>query len=156
MDRISNRISRVTCDGVTRILKIARFKHEISALQREVSIYYTLTSSGFPLAPKFIGLVYEETKTRTIGFLMEEVFGTPPDIQNLEDCIKTARLLHTFDIVHGDLNRYNFLMTQNGAKVFDFEVSVPKDDADPTAAEEEIKGLEVKLEDESGIGKKMK
>lgn len=154
VSRISDRISRVSCDGETRILKIAQFKYEIPYLQQEVSVYSTLTSAGFPLAPRFIGYVYEETKDRTVGFLMEEIFGNPPDIQNLSECVKTVRLLHTFGIVHGDPNRYNFLMTENGAKVFDFEVSVAKEDVGPAAAQEEIESLEAKLKDESGIGKR--
>lgn len=43
---------------------------------------------------------------------MEEILGRPPDIQNLGDCMDTVRLLHTFGIVRGDLNKYNFLVTE--------------------------------------------
>ncbi|EAW19565.1 uncharacterized protein NFIA_026390 [Aspergillus fischeri NRRL 181] len=154
VSRISDRISRVNYDGETWILKIARFRHEIPALQEEVSIYSTLTASAFPLAPKFIGFVYEETKARTVGFLMEEILGETPDIHNLKDCVETVRLLHTFGIVHGDLNKYNFLMTEHGAKIFDFEASAAEGEVDPTAAEEELKALASKLADESGIGKR--
>ncbi|KAL4816903.1 hypothetical protein BDW67DRAFT_161097 [Aspergillus spinulosporus] len=154
VSRISDRISRVRCDGKTWILKVARFRHELPALQREVSVYSTLASSGFQLAPRFIGFIYEETKDRTVGFLMEEILGSHPDIQNLDECRETARRLHASGIIHGDLNRYNFLMTDSGAKVFDFEVSVAEGDADPAAAEEEMKTLESKLKDESGIEKR--
>lgn len=66
----------------------------------------------------------------------------------------TVRLLHTFGIIHGDLNKYNFLMTENGAKVLDFEASVAKEDVGSAAAQEEIEALETRLKDESGIGKK--
>jgi hypothetical protein len=154
VSRISDRISRVKYKGETWILKVARFKHEIPALQQEVSIYSTLTSTDFRLAPKFIGFVYEEIKARTVGFLMEEILGQPPDIRNLKDCEETVRLLHTCGIVHGDLNRYNFLMTEQGAKIFDFEVSTAHGGVDPTVAEEEIEALATRLEDESGIGKR--
>lgn len=154
VSRISDRISRVKYDGETWILKVARFRHEIPALQQEVSIYSTLTSSAFPLAPKFVGFVYEETKARTVGFLMEEIVGKIPDIHNLKHCEKTVRLLHTCGIVHGDLNKYNFLMTEHGAKIFDFEASAARGEVDPSAAEEELKSLPGKLTDESGIGKR--
>ncbi|KAA8642594.1 uncharacterized protein ATNIH1004_011539 [Aspergillus tanneri] len=117
ISRISDRISRVRCGDGTWILKVARFKHEIPALQREVSVYSTLTLSGFPHAPRFIGFVYEETKARIVGFLMEEISGKPPDIQNLKDCTEAVHLLHTFGIIHGDLNKYNFLITEHGVKV---------------------------------------
>lgn len=80
VSRISDRIFRIRCDGGTWILKVARFRHEIPYLQREVSVHSTLTSSGFPLAPRFIGYIYEETKDRTVGFLMEEILGKPPEI----------------------------------------------------------------------------
>ncbi|KAF4239103.1 hypothetical protein CNMCM6457_009147 [Aspergillus fumigatiaffinis] len=154
VSRISNRISRVKYDGETWILKVARFRHEIPALQREVSIYSTITASAFPHAPKFIGFVYEETKARIVGFLMEELSGETPDIHNLRDCVETVRLLHTCGIVHGDLNKYNFLMTEYGAKIFDFEASAAQVNVDPAAAEEELKALASKLADESGIGKR--
>jgi RIO-like serine/threonine protein kinase len=118
-----------------------------------VLIYSTLTASAFPHAPKFIGFVYEETKARIVGFLMEELSGETPDIHNLRDCVETVRLLHTCGIVHGDLNKYNFLMTEYGAKIFDFEASAAQVNVDPAAAEEELKALASKLADESGIGK---
>ncbi|RHZ69889.1 hypothetical protein CDV55_103988 [Aspergillus turcosus] len=153
VSRISDRVFKVKYDGETWILKIAQFRHEIPALQREVSIYSTLTSTGFPLAPKFIGFVYEETKARTVGFLMEEISGKTPDIHNLRDCVETVRLLHTFGILHGDPNKYNFLMTEHGAKIFDFESSAAQGEVDPAAAEGELKSLPIKLEDESGIGR---
>lgn len=150
---IGERLYRVGLDGKTFILKVAAFKYELRYLQKEVAAYFTLAASGFPMAPRFIGLVYEETKDRTIGILIEEILGTVPAIRNLEDCKKTVRLLHTHGIIHGDLNRYNFLMTEQGAKVFDFGSAVAKADVDPTAAEEELEGLEAKLKDESGVGK---
>ncbi|KAI9371224.1 hypothetical protein BJX61DRAFT_534977 [Aspergillus egyptiacus] len=126
VSRISDRIARVSCDGGTCILKVARFAHEIQYLQQEVSVYSTLTSSGFPLSPRFIGYVYEETKCRTVGFLLEETIGTPPDILNLGDCMKTIQLL----------------MTDKGAQVSDFEVSTVHGDVDPTSAEEELRQAE--------------
>ncbi|RDW79335.1 uncharacterized protein DSM5745_06187 [Aspergillus mulundensis] len=154
VSRISDRISRVKYNGDTWILKIAQFRHEISALRREVSVYSTLTSNAFPLAPKFIGFAYEETKDRVVGFLMEDISGHHPDIHDLKDCMETVHRLHTFGIVHGDLNRHNFLITEHGAKIFDFEVSVVEGNVDPAAAEEELNSLAIGLEDESGIGKR--
>ncbi|PKX90707.1 uncharacterized protein P174DRAFT_462885 [Aspergillus novofumigatus IBT 16806] len=130
VSRISDRISRVKYDGKTWILKVARFRHEIPALQQE------------------------ETKARTVGFLVEEILGKIPDIHNLRHCVETVRLLHTCGIVHGDLNKYNFLMTEHGAKNFDFEASAARPDVDPAAAEEELKSFPGKLAGEPGIGKR--
>ncbi|KAB8079516.1 hypothetical protein BDV29DRAFT_151805 [Aspergillus leporis] len=102
----------------------------------------------------FIGFVYEETKHRTVGLLMEDVPGETADIRNLKDCMETVRLLHDFEIVHGELNKYNLLMTGHGVKVFDFEASTAQGDVDPAAAEEELRSLVARLEDKSGIGKR--
>ncbi|GFF59408.1 LOW QUALITY PROTEIN: uncharacterized protein DSM5745_06187 [Aspergillus udagawae] len=151
VSRISDRISRVKYNGETWILKIA---HEIPALRREVLVYSMLTLNAFPLAPKFIGFAYEETKAPIVGFLMEDISGHHPDIHDLTDCMKTVHRLHTYGIVHGDLNRYNFLMTEDGAKISNFEVSVAQTNVDPAAAEEELNLLAIRLEDESGIGKR--
>ena len=153
LSKVSSNIFRVRCDGVIRILKLSHFGHIIPYLQQEISVYSALKSSGFPLAPEFIGFVYEETKTRTIGFVMEEIVGDHPGIQNLEHCTRTARLLHKFGFVHGDLNRYNFIMTEHGAKLLDFESAAPVGEMKPEEAEEELKELVSNLEDESGIGK---
>ncbi|KAI2791734.1 hypothetical protein POX_c04611 [Penicillium oxalicum] len=125
--RISDRVSRVVLGDKTLVLKIARFRHEVPALQREVSTYALLASRGFPLAPKVIGYAYEGTINRTIGLLMEDIAGSTPGSGDLEDCQITARLLHDYGILHRDLNRYNFLMTDHGAIVFDFEVAVVKE-----------------------------
>lgn len=152
--RISDRISRVKLHDQTWVLKIARFRHEVPALQREVAAYSVLSSQGFLLAPKFIGFAYEETKHRTVGFLMEDISGRVPDIRDLDQCMETVCKLHKSGIIHGDLNRYNFMMTQSGAKIFDFENSTTRGCAGTGAADEEIRTLASKLEDESEIGKR--
>ncbi|KAB8223506.1 hypothetical protein BDV33DRAFT_188871 [Aspergillus novoparasiticus] len=153
VSRISYRLSRVRHGEESWVLKIARFKHEIASLQNEVSIYSNLMASGFSFCPTSIGFVYEETKDRTIVFIMEEISGRTPSIQDLKDCTGTVRLLHEAGIVHGDLNKYNFLVTEVGVKLFDFEVSAAKEDADLGLTEDELKGLAARLEDESGIGR---
>lgn len=153
LSRISDRVSRVVQGDKTSILKIARFQHEVPALQREVSTYASLASRGFPLAPKVVGYAYEGTMDRTIGLLLEDVSGSTPDPKDLEDCQKTARLLHDYGILHRDLNRYNILMTDHGAIVFDFEVAVVKEFVGAEESREELRSLEEKFKDGSGIGK---
>ncbi|KAL3477737.1 kinase-like domain-containing protein [Aspergillus californicus] len=152
--RISDRLFRVRCDGERCVMKIVGFKHEIRYLQQEVAVYAALASSGFRPAPRFKGLVYEETKNRTIGFLMEEIRGRPAGIEDLQDCMETARQLHAYGFIHGDLNRYNFLITDHGTRLIDFESSVATGDVGPAVAEEELKSLESNLKDETGIGKR--
>lgn len=153
LSRISDRVSRVMLDDKTGILKIAKFQHEVPTLQREISIYATLMSVGFSFAPKFFGYVYEEVENRTIGFLMEDISGRTPSIEDLEACQTTVRLLHESGIIHGDLNKYNILITNNGAKIFDFGVSTIQGDGESLEAQEEMRTLGEKLLDDSGIGR---
>jgi hypothetical protein len=122
---INDRVSRVMLPGSasTCILKIARFGQEIPGLASEVLIYSTLKSRGFSLAPKFLAYAYEEVEDRIVGILIEDLTGTVPDQQDLDHCERTVRLLHDAGVIHGDAHRYNFLMTDVGAKVFDFEIS---------------------------------
>lgn len=40
---------------------------------------------------------------------------------------ETIRLLYECGVLQGDLNRYNFLMTDQGAIIFDFEVATIKE-----------------------------
>lgn len=136
----------------TWVLKIARFRREIRYIQQELSIYSILESHRFPLSPRLIGLVYEETKDRTIGFLMEEIQGGEyPGIKDIENCSETLRRLHGTGIIHGDVNRYNFLLTEDGAKIFDFETSTTR--FDEGVASREIESLWKWLGDDSGMGR---
>jgi hypothetical protein len=152
--RISDRISRVVLDDKTMILKIARFQYEIPALQQEVLIYALLASRGFAFAPKVLGYAYEELRDRTIGFLMEDISGRTPGAEDLKFCEGTIRLLHKSGILHGDVNRYNFLMADCGAIVFDFEVATIKEVVASKESDDEIETLVEKLKDNSGVGKR--
>lgn len=152
--RISHRVSRVMFGGDRiAVLKIAPFQFEVSSLQRELSIYAKLMSSGFAFAPKSLGYVYEEVEDRTIGLLMEDISGRTPGIGDLEACEKTVRLFHEQGIVHGDLNKYNMLVSNNGVVIFDFGVSTIREDEESLEAQEELRSLAERLLDDSGIGK---
>lgn len=56
-------------------------------------------------------------------------------------------------IVHGDLNKYNMLVSNNGVVIFDFGVSTIREDGESLEAQEELRSLEERLLDDSGIGK---
>lgn len=58
---------------------------------------------------------------------MEEIPIEYPGIEDLENCWETIRKLHSIGIIHGDVNRYTLLLTQNRtAKIIDFEASTTK------------------------------
>ena len=62
---------------------------------------------------------------------MEEVDRRAPDIQDLEDCKLTVHKLHKA-VVHGEVNKYNFLVTDSGVKSLDFETPTFAENAEPT------------------------
>ncbi|PYH90238.1 hypothetical protein BO71DRAFT_402374 [Aspergillus ellipticus CBS 707.79] len=106
-------------------LKIARFGFEIGWLAREIEVYHLLAQRGkdLNLAPKILGYVYEETPDRVMGVILEEVVGYRPGIEDLEVCREGLQRLHDLDIVHGDINRDNMFITDEGVKFIDFEVA---------------------------------
>ncbi|KAF7588676.1 hypothetical protein BBP40_005333 [Aspergillus hancockii] len=154
VSRISDRVFQVRSKDRTWILKIAGFKHEVPYVQREISIYSALEACHFQLAPKLKGFVYEEDRSRVIGFLMDDISGDTPCIENLEECMATVRQLYEIGITHGDLNKYNMLITESGVKVFDFEASSVYEPVEPTVAQEEVEALAKWLVDESEVGRR--
>lgn len=153
-ERISERMARVVVGETTCVVKIARFKHELEALEREVRVYGALRDRKFTLLPEFIGYVYEEEEGRVMGFLMEELHGRYPDIEDLRACEDTVEQLHGVGVVHGDLNKYNIIVSRNVAKLIDFEVSTFLEDGHHEEAKDELRKLADKLLDTSEVGLK--
>ncbi|GLA69553.1 hypothetical protein AtubIFM55763_009507 [Aspergillus tubingensis] len=120
----SELISTTTLEkNITFIVKIARFEWEIPRLSRETSIYKQLQLQGISdLAPRFLGHVHEQG--RVIGFILEKIEGREAGIEDLVGCQATLKRLHEFGIVHGDVNRYNFVVRGDGTvRLIDFEGS---------------------------------
>jgi predicted Ser/Thr protein kinase len=130
----------------TMIAKIARFEWEIPRIEQETRAYQLLEGSG--LAPRFLGHVHENG--RIMGFLLEKIEGRPASIQDLSACETALRALHKLGYVHGDVNRYNFLVTEEGAKLLDFESL--QESASPESMSTELENLRAELVDESGRG----
>lgn len=127
-------------------VKLAQFDFQIPALEREIRAYRHLATRQSALAPKMLGYVYEDTKDRVIGVLIEEITGRFPTLDDLEACREALSSLHTDGIVHGDGNQYNIIMTDNGVKFIDFEASKINDDTKDwkDRAKMELDGLETK------------
>ncbi|KFY30766.1 hypothetical protein V493_01676 [Pseudogymnoascus sp. VKM F-4281 (FW-2241)] len=151
-ERISDRISRVVVCGRVCVLKIARFQHELEALEKEIRAYGVLMNHRFSLVPEFIGFVYEEEENRVIGFLIEELHGRHPNIRDLRTCKYTVEQLHSIGIIHGDLNRYNIIITGHEAKLIDFEASTLQKEGHHEEATDELRKLTEKLLDSSEEG----
>ncbi|KAL2175529.1 uncharacterized protein P884DRAFT_286563 [Thermothelomyces heterothallicus CBS 202.75] len=147
---VNHRVSEVVHGGRTAFLKIARFRFELPLLIREVEAYHHLAESD--VAPKLIGYVFEESPNRVVGFLVESVEGRVANVADLEECRKALEKLHNL-VVHGDLCRYNIIITTNGPKFIDFEHSTPITEAKNGLVDDEKQSLIEKLVDESGAGR---
>lgn len=132
----------------TVIAKIARFEWEIPRIQRETRAYQILHRENAAFAPRFLGQLYEED--RVIGFMLEKLVGRTASIGDLEGCQAVLRKFHILGLLHGDVNRYNFLITEEEIKLIDFERFSENVSAEAQA--EELSSLEAELEDTSGRG----
>ncbi|KAH7012321.1 hypothetical protein B0J12DRAFT_690621 [Macrophomina phaseolina] len=108
-------------DKVAVIAKIARFEWEIHRIERETRAYLALLQHGASdVAPRFLGHVHESG--RVIGFLLEKLEGQRnASIDDLSGCEAVLVRLHGLGLLHGDANRYNFLVGQDGVRIIDFE-----------------------------------
>ncbi|KGO72686.1 Lipopolysaccharide core heptose(II) kinase [Penicillium italicum] len=101
------------------IVKVARFEWELPRLSLETLIYKSLEDTG--LAPRFLGHVHEHG--RVIGFVLEKLEGREANIKDLPSCQSTLQRLHDNGILHGDANKYNFIIQVDKARLIDFEKS---------------------------------
>lgn len=136
----------IPASPATVIAKIARFEWEIPRVERETRAYQLLEGSG--LAPRFLGHLHENG--RIMGLLLEKVEGRPACAQDLGDCEAAVERLHGLGLLHGDVNRYNFLITAEGVKLIDFERV--QENASPGSMSKEVESLRAELVDESGRG----
>lgn len=130
----------------TIIAKMARFEWEISRIERETRAYQLLEGSG--LAPRFLGHIHENR--RIMGFILEKIEGRPASIRDLGICETALEKLHELGFLHGDANRYNFLVTEEGVKLLDFERL--QENASPESMQKELESVRMELTEESGRG----
>ena len=128
------------------IAKIARFEWEIPRIERETLAYQLLQDSS--LTPRFLGHIHESG--RIMGFILEKLEGCAASIENMEACETVLKRLHQIGLLHGDTNRHNFLVIENGVKLLDFERF--RENASPEAMQQEMDSLRVELMDDSGRG----
>ncbi|KAL1874330.1 hypothetical protein Daus18300_003694 [Diaporthe australafricana] len=128
------------------IAKIAYFEWEIPNIERETHIYRLLQQTD--ITPRFLGHIHEEG--RVIGFLPEKLDGVSAGIEHHSRCAEILGRLHQVELLHGDVNRYNFISGQSRTKMIDFEQCQKLQDR--KLMESEILSLPSQLQDESGHG----
>jgi hypothetical protein len=130
------------------VAKMARFHWEVQYMEAETRMYQRLAGRG--IAPEFLAHVQEEG--RVIGFLLEKIpngrNAEPPD---LDICKSALRRFHALGFVHGDCNKYNFIICPDGRVVLiDFDHSQPCTDS--ALMEDEMASLEAQLAEMTGRG----
>ena len=134
------------------VAKFACWDWEIGYMEDECTAYQWI--EGYNIGPKFLGHITEDG--RVIGFLMERVTDETGDARHatpadLEVCQQALAKLHNLGILHGDLVKYNILITNKGATLIDFSEARESDDI--LASEEERKILETELRSDSDRGR---
>ncbi|KAJ3555561.1 hypothetical protein NPX13_g10331 [Xylaria arbuscula] len=87
---------------------------------------------------------------RVIGFVLEKLHGKSASIEHRARCTEVLGRLHRLGLLHGDVNRHNFMVGDGWTKMIDFEKS--KETQDEGLVKAEVLSLLSKLEDESGRG----
>lgn len=101
------------------------------------------------LTPEVLGHLFEGG--RNVGLLLEKIEGDYATLADLPKCEAALRKLHKLGFVHGDANRYNFIVERSAGnvKMIDFEHAEQYDEEKANA---EIQELASELTDDSGRG----
>ncbi|KAI1129967.1 alpha-galactosidase A [Nemania abortiva] len=130
---------------IRMIAKMARFPWEVQYVEAETRIYKLLAGKG--IAPEFLAHVHEGG--RIIGVLIPD--GRNAEPSDLKACQTALRRFHMLGLVHGDCNKYNFIIRPDGqAVLIDFDHSMPC--TDPALLEAEMASLEAQLAETTGRG----
>lgn len=142
-----NLVNHTPLENHVQNTKIARFPWKIQYIEAETKIYQLLQSST--VSPRFLAYVHEED--RVIGFMLEKVEGRREGIDDLEICQRVLQRLHNLGVLHGDVNRHNFIITPDHETVLtDFEKAVIN--ADAKSLKKEMSSLAEQLSEETGRG----
>ena len=155
--RYRSNVHEVSHDSQPAIAKIAAFEWDIPRMRTETWAYPTLhqhqqqetSSPSRQIAPRVLAQLTENG--RTIGLLLEKVEGSPASMHDLAGCEETLRAIHRLGLVHGDVNRHNFLVERGTGRVclVDFEHA---EEYEAGKAGAELDSLTAELGEESGRG----
>lgn len=155
--RYSPNVYEVLFNERPAISKIACWEWEIPRLENETYVYSLLNkstakdfSNESPITPGFLGHLTENG--RVIGILMEKVEGGFALPSDLAVCQRILCRVHSLGIIHGDVNRYNFLIDSSGGgqvRLIDFEHA---EVFDADKAEREVESLVDEFNEETKRG----
>lgn len=126
LETYQTRVFRVLLNDQRCFLKLALFPKDVRPIVKELRAYHVLTELLSNTAPKLLGYACEGTADRVVGFFYEELVGRYPNFRDMQTCERSLDRLHELGICHGDIDRYNIVVTNNGrrAKFIDFEQSM--------------------------------
>ena len=149
--RYGANVHEVVFNGRPAISKIACWEWEIPRLENETHVYDIITKHerehGSAISPAFLGHLTENG--RVIGMLLEKVEGVYASLNDLPVCESVLRPMHSLGTVHGDVNRYNFLVDGGQVRLVDFEHAQV---LDAESAAQELESLSSELVEETGRG----
>ncbi|KAI7219930.1 hypothetical protein KC333_g2662 [Hortaea werneckii] len=153
--RHKSAVHEVPFENTTAIVKYAPFDWEIRRLKRETWAYGWLEEHrkrhpGWTMpVPKVLAHVTEED--RVIGLLLQRVEGEFAGPDDYDVCRKAILEVHGAGLVHGDVNRYNFLVDreQDRAILIDVEHA---EEFDEVSAQRELESLAAELSETTGRG----
>lgn len=153
-EKLVQSVYDATCSQFTTtiVAKFACWEWKINYMNDECAAYQWI--EGHNIGPKFLCHITEEG--RVIGFLMERVADEAGDARHatpadLEACTQVLAKLHGLGILHGDINKYNMLVTSKGVTLVD--VCTARKCEDTSAFDKEMQSLEVRLRSDSRLGK---
>ncbi|KAM0433924.1 hypothetical protein ACHAPT_003868 [Fusarium lateritium] len=125
--RFRSGVHEVQYDAAPAIANIACFEWEIARIERET--------------------------WAIMGLLLEKLDGEPACVDDLANCEALLHRLHQdLRLVHGDVNRHNFVVDRvsgSGVRLVDYEHA---QDFDESLAKEELLSLPAELAEETGRG----
>jgi RIO1 family len=153
--QLKNRAFQLKSDR--QILKICPFAYELPYFTQEIKTYTMLSQRECRLIPRLSAYVYERSEDQIVGFVCEKFQGRVPGPDDHGECRRSLQDLHSYGVVHGDVNKFNILITVDGPRFFDLEKSVLDTDEISldkftTLQEEELNKLEKALKADDGWG----
>ena len=153
--RYRSGVHEVLFSGVPAICKFACFGWQVPGIEHETYTYSVIQEYREPgdpvIAPAFLGHVMENG--RVIGMLLEKLEGNFASTDDLPVCREALENFHRMNMVHGDVNRYNFILDRSKepvhVRLVDFEHAEPYEE---WKALEELQSLSLELAETTGRG----
>ena len=125
-------VNEVLLEGHPAIAKLAHSENYIRQMENETVAYWHLTENQDPDNPRRAQIPRPPNQNgRIMGYLLEKLEGARAGPDDLPQCEELLRRVHTIGLVHGDVNRHNFIVDRVGGKrvrLVDFECAYDFDD----------------------------